>query len=176
MKRSKKLKLALMGITPLFLAGCGGSSKESALIYKDVDGCAKDGVLSKDSCQYYYDRSWKKHLADAPRYKDKSSCETDFGSQCQQISSGDYIPTLEGFMVQQQRTGSSSSSSFMVLPLYMGSGGYYRSPSYERMGSSYKQGKVFVDKEKTVKPSLKSTTMKRGGFGTRSAARGSWGG
>ncbi len=64
----------------------------------------------------------------------------------------------------------------MVLPLYLGSGGYYRTPSYEKMGSGYKQGKVSTSKEKTVKPSLKSTTMKRGGFGTRSAARGSWGG
>lgn len=175
MKRSRTLKLALMGVAPLLLTGCGSSSKESALVYKDVDSCAKDGVLPKDSCQYYYDRSWSEHMAQAPRYKDKKDCETDFSRQCQQLSSGEYIPTLEGFMVQQARS-SSGSSSFTVIPLYMGSGGYYRTPSYDRMGSSYKQGKVVVDKEKTVKPSLKSTTMKRGGFGTRSAARGSWGG
>ena len=175
MKRSKKLKLALMGVTPLLLAGCDSSSNKTTLIYKDVDSCAKDGVLDKDSCQYYYNRSWREHLAQAPKYNDKKSCETDFTNQCQQISSGEYIPTLEGFMVQQQAR-SGGGSSFMVLPLYLGSGGYYRTPSYEKMGSGYKQGKVSASKEKTVKPSLKSTTMKRGGFGTRSAARGSWGG
>ncbi len=53
MKRSKKLKLALMGVTPLLLAGCDSSSNKTTLIYKDVDSCAKDGVLDKDSCQYY---------------------------------------------------------------------------------------------------------------------------
>ena len=71
---------------------------------------------------------------------------------------------------------SSNRSSFTIIPLYLGSGGYYRTGSYDRIGSSYKQGKVVVNKSATVKPTLKSTTMKRGGFGSRSAARGSWGG
>ncbi len=175
MKRSKKLKLALMGVTPFLLAGCGSSSNKTTLIYKDVESCVNDGVLEKDACNYYYNRSWSEHLAQAPRYKNEKDCETDFKNQCQQISTNEYIPTLEGFMVQQSRA-SSGSSSFMVLPLYLGSGGYYRTPSYERMGKGYKQGRVFADKEKSVKPSLKSTTMKRGGFGSKSAARGSWGG
>ena len=173
MKRSKKLKLALMGVTPLLVTGCNDSSTKTTLIYKNVESCVNDGVLDKASCQYYYNRSWTEHLSKAPRYSDKKSCETDFSHQCQEIASGEYIPTLEGFMVTREAR---NSSSFTVLPLYLGSGGHYRTPSYDRMGSGYKQGRVKVKKEKTVKPSLKSTTMKRGGFGSRAAARGSWGG
>ncbi len=174
MKRSKKLRLALMGITPLALAGCGSSSQD-ALVYKDAASCANDGHVSADVCKYEYNKAWQTHLMTAPKYKYTKDCQKDFASACQQLSSGEYIPTMEGFMLStaQQR---SSGSSFMVIPLYLGGGGGYRTGNYDRIGSSYKQGKVVVDRKKTVKPTLKSTTMKRGGFGSRAAARGSWGG
>jgi uncharacterized protein YgiB involved in biofilm formation len=174
MKRSKKLQLALIGATPLVLAGCGQSSKE-ALVYKDAQSCTSDGVVSEEVCSYEYNRALQSHLSTAPRYQRASDCATDFGQTCQRTSSGEYIPTMQGFMLSPNQQ-SSNRSSFTIIPLYLGGGGYYRTGNYDRIGSSYKQGKVTVSKSSTAKPTLKSTTMKRGGFGSRSAARGSWGG
>lgn len=178
MKRSKKLQLVMMGAAPLMLAGCGKSTTE-ALVYKNIESCVSDGLVSETTCKVEYNRAWQTHLMTAPKYRYPEDCQQDFNSVCQQLSSGEYIPTMEGFMLSavQQRSG---GSSFTVIPLYLGRGGYYQTGSYDRIGSSYKHGKVVVDKAATVKPSIKpsvkSTTMKRGGFGSRSAARGSWGG
>ncbi|USE36257.1 DUF1190 domain-containing protein [Endozoicomonas sp. SCSIO W0465] len=173
MKRSKTLQLVIMGTAPLVLGGCTDSSRE-ALVYKDVASCINDGVISDSVCRYEYNKAWQNHLMMAPKYPVASDCQQDFGTTCQQLASGEYIPTMEGFMLAAEP--GSNRSSFTVIPLYLGSGGYFRTGNYDRVGSSYKQGKVVVDQKATAKPSLKSTTMKRGGFGSRSAARGSWGG
>ena len=114
----------------------------------------------------------------APKYQVKESCEQDFNATtCQQLASGEYIPTMEGFMLErnQQRSG---RSSFTVIPLYLGNGGYYRTGGYDRISPSTQQGRTTVSSsdDRKVKPTLRSTTMSRGGFGSRSAARGSWGG
>ncbi|MGI9273911.1 MAG: DUF1190 domain-containing protein [Endozoicomonas sp.] len=176
MRRSKKLRLALLGVTPLALAGCGNSAKE-ALVYSSVENCANDGVVSANICKIEYNKAWQHHLMNAPRYTFREDCQKDFNSTCQPLSSGEYIPTMEGFMLTSaQQQG--SSRSFTVIPLYLGGGGYFRTGGYERIGSTYKQGKTTVSStaDRKVKPTLRSTTMKRGGFGSRSAARGGWGG
>ena len=177
MKRSTTLRLVIVGTAPLVVSGCAESSGE-ALVYQDVASCAKDGVVSESVCLYQYNKAWTEHLRAAPRYDTESLCELDFTAGCQQVSSGEYIPTMQGFMLQAQGSAG-RGSSFTVIPLYLGSGGFFRTGTYDRVSSGYKQGKVAVDNKvlsKPSKPSLKSTTMSRGGFGSRSAARGSWGG
>ena len=172
MKRSKKLQLAILGVAPLAINGCTETSRE-ALIYKDVASCIDDGVVSDEVCRYEYNKALQNHIMVAPKYTDASDCQQDFRSACQQLASGEYIPTMEGFMLAAEK--GSNRNSFTVIPLYLGSAGYYRTGNYDKVASSYKKGKVNVEKKTTAKPSLRSTTMKRGGFGSRSAAR-SWGG
>ena len=187
MKRSTTLRLVIMSTAPLVVSGCAEPS-DQALVYQDVASCAKDGVVSESVCRYQYDQAWTEHLRAAPRYDSESLCELDFTAGCQQVSSGEYIPTMQGFMLQPQRSAS-RGSSFTVIPLYLGSGGFFRTGTYDRVSRGYKQGKVAVTNKAAVsnavsnkvsskpsKPSLKSKTMSRGGFGSRSAARGSWGG
>ena len=177
MKRATTLRLVIVSTAPLVVSGCADSSGE-AMVYQDVANCAKDGVVSESVCQYQYNNAWTEHLRVAPRYDTESLCEQDFTAGCQQVSSGEYIPTMQGFMLQAQ-SSASRGSSFTVIPLYLGSGGFFRTGTYNRVTSGYHQGRVAVDNKavsKPAKPSLKSTTMSRGGFGGRSAARGGWGG
>ena len=172
MKRSKKLQLVILGSAPLAITGCGDGSRE-ALVYKDIASCIDGGVVSDSVCRYEYNKAWQNHLMMAPRYASASDCQQDFESTCEHLASGEYIPTMEGFMLAAEK--GSGRSSFTVIPLYMGSGGYYRTGNYDKVAGGYKQGKVTVKEKTTAKPSLRTSTMKRGGFGSRSAAR-SWGG
>ena len=177
MKRSTTLRLVIVSTAPLVVSGCAEPSAQ-ALVYQDVASCAKDGVVSESVCLHQYNKAWTEHLRAAPRYDNESLCELDFTAGCQRVSSGEYIPTMQGFMLQAQGSAS-RGSSFAVIPLYLGSGGFFRTGTYDRVSNGYKQGKVAVNNKvfsKPSKPSLKSTTMSRGGFGSRSAARGSWGG
>ena len=177
MRRSKKLRLALLGVTPLALLGCGKPSQDT-LVYNSIESCVKDGVISEAVCKVEYNKAWQHHLMNAPKYPAKESCQQDFSSTtCQQLANGEYIPTMEGFMLErtQQRSG---GNSFTVIPLYLGNGGYFRTSSYDRVGPGTQQGRTTVSSsdDRKVQPTLRSTTMSRGGFGSRSAARGSWGG
>ena len=177
MRRSKKLRLALLGVTPLALFGCGKSSQE-ALVYNSIESCVKDSVISEAACKVEYNKAWQHHLMNAPKYQTKNNCEQDFSAtSCQQLANGEFIPTMEGFMLERNQQ-SNGRSSFTVIPLYLGNGGYYRTSSYDRISPSSQQGRTTVSSsdDRKVKPTLRSSTMSRGGFGSRSAARGSWGG
>ena len=136
----------------------------------------KDGVISEAACKVEYNKAWQHHLMNAPKYQVKENCEQDFNSTtCQQLANGEYIPTMEGFMLERSQQ-SGNRSSFTVIPLYLGSGGYYRTGSYDRISTQRGRTTASSSDDRKVRPTLRSNTMSRGGFGSRSAARGSWGG
>ena len=178
MKRSKKLQLSLLGITPFALTGCGGP-KEEVLVYRDADQCSSDGQLSKEICVSDYKTAVNIHQTTAPKYKFYADCFDDFGSTCQWQVSEEYIPTMQGYMLATQ-AARNSGMAFTVVPLYLSDDGEYVTGDYEDVGgngySSY--GRRKIPKYRTARPSTKTRTMGRGGFGKSSSARGGggWGG
>ena len=56
MRRSKKLRLAILGVTPLALFGCGKPSQD-ALVYNSIESCVKDGVISEATCKVEYNKA-----------------------------------------------------------------------------------------------------------------------
>ncbi|MGY0215898.1 DUF1190 domain-containing protein [Endozoicomonadaceae bacterium StTr2] len=174
MKRSKSLRLSLLGVTPFVLAGCGAPSQD-ALIYPDTSDCARDGQLSSVLCTSEYKQAYRTHLRTVPRYKYRMHCADDFGSTCERQTTGDYIPTMQGYMLatREQRD---QGMSFAPVPLYLSDDGDYVTGDYQDIDRRSRSGKIRVPKHKTVKPTIKTTTMTRGGFGSRAASFGSWGG
>ncbi|MRI34861.1 hypothetical protein EOPP23_17935 [Endozoicomonas sp. OPT23] len=176
MKRSKKLQLSLLGITPLALIGCGGP-KEDVLVYRDDNQCSMDSQLSKEICVSDYKTAVNIHQTTAPKYKYYADCFDDFGSTCQWQTNEEYIPTMEGYMLATQEARN-SGMAFTVVPLYLSDDGDYVTGDYEDVGgngySSY--GRRKVPKYRTTEPSTKTRTMSRGGFGSKSSSRSSWGG
>jgi len=179
MKRSKKLTLAMMGLAPIVLTACSEKPVDM-LVYKTLAECSSDVYYSEKACKTEFDKAQKTHRSAAPKYKKLSACESDFGrNRCASMGSS-YLPLIAAYMLPIPNKSSSGGyyGGGFGQPLYRtrgGSGGYRTGDNYE-IGKSNKSGKVSTVPSKTKKPSVKTKTVGRGGFGSQAAARGSWGG
>lgn len=182
MKRSKTLKLAVMSLSPIALTACGDKPVDM-LVYKTLDECSRDGYYSPDQCRAEFDKALYAHRIGAPMYLRLKECEADFApNRCEYLGRF-YSPRIAAYMLPLPRErqnednyyGGSGGSS---QPLYTSRDdyGYYRTGDNSRVGKSSQSGKVTTTVSKTRAPSIKTTTVSRGGFGSQAAARGSWGG
>jgi uncharacterized protein YgiB involved in biofilm formation len=193
MKRSSSLKLSLMMGAGAMLTGCGDDI-ESALLFQNVDDCTNYGFDAQE-CQFHYQDALANHAIEAPRYNSENLCESDFGYDQCESSSGIWRPIMAGFMVamiaeavdeafdyakKKKRKVSKGSAGFYSgsKPLYRSKDDFfnYRSSSNALIGSIKNRGTVSVKKSAvkyTSKP--KTVTSSRGGFGKVASSR-SYGG
>jgi uncharacterized protein YgiB involved in biofilm formation len=189
MKRSKKVALLLMApLTTLMLAGCSEEPVD-ALVFNNAEECAASGQLSKEQCKKDYAEAKKVNAAVAPKYANKSECETDFGvGKCETApaqagsSSGFFMPMMMGYMMGQMfnrqgatqqpfstKPGANTSSNFAPQPLYKSRDD---SRTFRTAGNtpvSTSSGLVSI-RPATLQPKAPSLTH-RGGFGAQAAAR-----
>lgn len=98
MKRSRTIKLTLLMGATGGLTACGDSD-ESALLFKDVDECTSFGI-EEEACQFQYQQALDSHRQEAPKYASEQLCESDFGfDRCEHSSGGIWRPIMAGFMV-----------------------------------------------------------------------------
>lgn len=166
MKRSKSLKIALMGASVLTLSACE-DPHDTAAIFKDVDECARFEGFELSQCRENFEVAEKEHIRVAPKYNSIEECQADFGpEQCEQApmqttSGGSvFMPLMMGYMM-----GSMMSPRVAPQPLYRSSDdpGNFRTADNQKV--SGKTGLQSVPKTATQRPSTKTTTVRRGGFG-----------
>jgi uncharacterized protein YgiB involved in biofilm formation len=176
MKRSRTLTLALMSATALTLAAC--DNPEEVAIFENAEQCATQEGFNIDACEANMKQAEQEHIRAAPKYTSVSDCEADFGAgQCedapQRTSTGGsvFMPLMMGYMMGNMMAG---RSGVATQPLYRSKD----DPKNFRTGDNQKvAGKTGVSKvsgQVARAPSTKTSTIKRGGFG--SAARASSGG
>lgn len=106
MKRSKHIKLALVGAIPFALGACG-SSEEGVTVsrmstFDNVQACT-DAKIPVDICSSAFMAAMNEHRRIAPVYSTQQSCEADFVKDyCQVTSDGKYMPKLGGFQITAQ--------------------------------------------------------------------------
>ncbi|MBI2380618.1 MAG: DUF1190 domain-containing protein [Gammaproteobacteria bacterium] len=184
MKRSRLLRLVLMGTAPFALTAC--DEPQPAVVYGSVEECVKDGTLKPEECQTEYARAAEAHERVAPRYTSYQACVADFGAdQCQAAPSGGgwFMPAMAGFMAarlldnrrDRDERYYGSSGFYTSQPLYRSRAdrGHWRTAADVPVAS--RSGKVEVSRY-DAKPPAKAVTVNRGGFGSQAAARGFWGG
>lgn len=180
MKRSKVLKLAVLGAAPMLLIGC--EEERPALVYESVQACIIAAQLPEQTCREDYAKAEIAHAATAPRYFSNADCQADFGSgQCQQnVQSGGYfMPFMTGYMIASMMQGGASNwqrtpGGHSAQPLYRTAGSAtWRTADNTQIGS--RSGEVTVRKS-TAQPPTRAVTMSRSGFGSSASARGGWGG
>ena len=193
MKRSKKTALVLMvPVATLFLAGCGEESQQ-ALVFSDPSECSAAGLNDTAQCNAEFAAAKALHPQVAPKYLDKTECETDFGAgNCetapQQTTSGGsvFMPMMMGYMMgqmmnrggsnfqQPSAAGAGAASKVPTQPLYKSRDdrGTFRTATNKPVAGGI--GPISL-KPSQVKPQV-GQVVRRGGFGQQAAARNSFGG
>lgn len=167
-KRSRSARLLLMGVAPLALTAC--VEQQDALVYPSVEACIADNVVNAAECRQGHDAAQATTGGSAPRYANRADCVADFGpEQCAAAPSGGFFsPLMTGFLIARALDGGRP----LAQPLYRPRTGDWTTGGGYSVGRQ--TGAVVVDQAAT-KPQ-RAITQSRAGFGSRAAARGSWGG
>jgi uncharacterized protein YgiB involved in biofilm formation len=170
MKRWSSISACLMmSVSLIALTGCE-EPKVDTSIYETVDQCKQDPLTTADECESNFKEAQAQHAAVAPKYATKEECIKDFGSnKCEQApyqtSRGGsvFMPMMMGYMMGSFIGG---RRSMMSQPLYRpaASPNSFRTADNRSAGSS--TGRTRIAKSATTRPSFKSTTRSRGGFGS----------
>jgi uncharacterized protein YgiB involved in biofilm formation len=168
MKRSRVVRLVLMGMAPVALSACSDPSVP-ALVYRDAQDCARDGVSTAAICQKRHYDALVASRTEAPRYARRQDCVADFGEmQCErEAHAGYYSPRINGFMF-----AADARNAQTPRPVYKGRSGEFITADGLYAGTN--TGTVRVHPQ-ALQPQH-GVTLSRAGFGQVSAARGSFGG
>jgi uncharacterized protein YgiB involved in biofilm formation len=158
----------LMGVSLLALAACE-EPKVDAAVYESVQQCISSGDATAEQCEQNFKEARSQHAAVAPKYASQADCQADFGAgKCEKApyrtSSGGsvFMPLMMGYMMGSFIGGRRSMAS---QPLYRSakSPGTFRTANNQSVGSA--TGRTRVASSATARPSVKTSTRSRGGFG-----------
>lgn len=125
MKRSHAIAL---GATGVILAGAWLGSGNTRVgdedaptveagIYADANECISARVLTRDVCEAEFKKATEAHVASAPKYADRATCETQYGAnQCRTSTfngASVFVPAMIGMLVANHLSGQRQSQ-----PLY----------------------------------------------------------
>lgn len=162
MKKSRAIRLVLLGSTGLTLAACNQSPPSDARFFARVEDCIP--VKGEAACREAFAKSEGSWAAEAPRFSQKELCEAEFGAgNCETRepragSGGFFMPMMMGYMM-----GSRFNS-----PVYRGPN---NSALVQSGGKMYNAG-TFAGAGRTA-PFQRGTftPVQRGGFGSTAAGR-----
>ena len=187
MKRSRSLRLVLMGSAVLALSAC--DDKKDAQVFETVGQCMDLGHTGQE-CDDAISQARQHQLDSAPRYATKSDCEAEFG-KCEEApkatdktadapkdpnapvqsyahseGGGFFMPLITGYMMGRMLGG--GMYGFSPMPLYtpMGGGGFYTGAG-TRVATG--PGTTTVA-QSTLNEARTTSTLSRGGFGARARA------
>jgi len=158
-----------MGVSLFALAACGEPEVEAA-IFENIQQCISNGDASPEQCEQNFREAKSQHASVAPKYENQEDCQADFGAgKCEpapyRTSSGSsvFMPLMAGYMMGSMLSGRSSMGS---QPLYRStkSPGTFRTADNRSAGN--RTGRTNVARSATSRPSVKTATRSRGGFGS----------
>jgi len=189
MKRSLAVTLVLMGSAGL--SGCGDAEIDSA-VYQSFAECVQAGLYDQARCEADYAQALTSHIQTAPAYASRQDCEAEFGQgQCEvraaqelglqqaarsqenaTVQAGGtgsfFLPMMAGYMM-----GSMFANNNRMAPqaLYRQNGqGAFVNGNGARVASNTGAVRLRSSSSAVQAPKTRTTTMARGGFGTRATS------
>ncbi|MDQ3205224.1 MAG: DUF1190 domain-containing protein [Pseudomonadota bacterium] len=181
MKRSANLKLTLMAAAmPAALVGCEPPQPTGAVV-TSVENCVATASMTLEQCQAARVEAETKHAQVAPRFESAAECNQQFGecTAVQENGQNRWIPPMGGFLIGYALAGGLDRNRGAYgyaggAPLYR----EYRTGDYVKPSgdvAANRPGTVTGARGSTATPA-RAITVSRSGFGSRSAARSSFGG
>jgi uncharacterized protein YgiB involved in biofilm formation len=176
MKRSKTIALVMMSASTIALSACDEPTVDAA-VFDTLEQCISDPVISESQCRSEFAVAKQQHVKAAPKYTSKTDCEADFGAaQCEQApqrtqSGGSvFMPLMMGYMMGSMLSG--GRRGVASQPLYRSTDDpkNYRTADNKKIGG--KTGATKVAQSAARSPSVKTSTVSRGGFGARARSTG----
>ncbi|WP_185961397.1 DUF1190 domain-containing protein [Telmatospirillum sp. J64-1] len=167
MKRSKAVALTTMAASVFVLTACQDDSVEAA-VYRSVDHCISDGAFTLEYCESNFAQAAARHEEVAPKFTSREQCEAEFGvGQCEaggeQVAQGGgggfFMPMMMGYLM-----GSMMNRGAATQPLYPAQGGGMQTAERTSVGNN--TGITNVPRTATAAPTVKTSTVSRGGFGS----------
>jgi uncharacterized protein YgiB involved in biofilm formation len=166
---SSRSAILLMSVSLISLTACQ-EPEVDASIYESIDQCKSDPLTTSDQCELSFKEAISQHAAAAPKYATTEDCQADFGEgKCEtspyKTSNGGsvFMPLMAGYMMGSMLGG---RGSMMSQPLYRSarSPNSFRTAENRNVGS--KTGSTKVARSATGRPTFKTATRSRGGFGS----------
>ena len=176
MKRSKSIGLVAMSASVIALTACEEPAVDAA-VFETLSQCLANGDVDRAQCEADFKAAKEQHARVAPKYTSQTDCEADFGAQqCEtapyQTQSGGsvFMPLMMGYMMGRMLSGRTGAAS---QPLYRSKDdkNSFRTADNKKVGNTI--GRTQVARSSTRAPSMKSSTVSRGGFGARARSFGS---
>ena len=176
MTRSRSIALVMLGAGSIVLTACD-EPQVDANVFRDVEQCIDQPGASRAACEEAYGVAAAQHAAVAPKYVDKADCEADFGAgQCETApystreGGSVFMPLMMGYMMGSMLGG---GRGFGAQPLYRSADapGTFRTADNKSVGTA--TGATKVAQSATARPTAKTSTVTRGGFGARARTFGS---
>jgi len=172
MKRSKSVKLLVMGAGALALTAC--DEPQDVGVFESIEQCVSLGGFEQTLCEDNFKTAASEHINVAPKYTSATDCEADFGvAQCetapQKTTSGGsvFMPMMMGYMMGSMLGG---NSRVATQPLYRSADDKANFRTGDNSKVAGKPGISKVPASVAKAPTRKTSTVRRGGFG-KTAAR-----
>lgn len=186
MKRSRHLKLSLLGVAPIVFTAC---SSEEDLTYDKLDDCIQEGKVTAQVCSTAYNKAMQEHLTRSPRFASADDCAGQYGN-CQYVQSNGqsfWLPLMAGFMAGRWSSHYGNTGrpyldtygQWAPRPLYRTRDDWDRGTYSTSGGYTYSSrggGSSWSSGGDGGSGRISTSTLSRGGFGGSSVARGGWGG
>ncbi len=169
MKRWSSISIAMLtSVSVIALSACEEPTVDAA-VFEGLQECLNNPDMDPDQCRDSFSAARSQHASVAPKYSSKEDCQADFGAErCEEApyrTSGGgsvFMPLMMGYMMGSMIGG---RSGIAAQPLYRSAGDSksFRTADNKNVGS--KTGRTKVARSAASRPSVKSSTMSRGGFG-----------
>ena len=180
MKRWNSISAAaVMSVSAIALSACD-EPKVDAEIFSSLQQCTDNSDSTREQCEQGYKEARSQHAEVAPKYTSKNDCEGEFGAgRCEQApyqtrSGGSvFMPMMMGYMMGSMMSSGGRRSSIFPQPLYRAADDPkgYRTADNRKVSS--KTGRTQVASSAGRRPSMKRSTLSRGGFGASGGRLGS---
>ncbi|MBK17499.1 MAG: hypothetical protein CMM52_01490 [Rhodospirillaceae bacterium] len=144
--------------------------KTDAAVYESLQQCLADVNMVRSDCEKNYAAAKQQHASVAPKFATQRECEEEFGAarcekapQTTSTGSSMFMPLMMGYMMGSVIGGRGYGNG---QPLYRtrANPGTFRTADNKSAGRTV--GRTKVAKSSTTRPTAKSSTRSRGGFGS----------